>query len=542
MSSSSVTIPTDSFYYAKRWVGLVFIGISVIVLSLDNTILNVALPSIARDLSASNTDLQWIIDGYVLVFAALLLTMGTLGDRIGRKRALQLGLVLFGVGSTAAALSQNTGILTFARMFLGIAGALMLPATLSIVSATFQPHERPQAIATWASLYGLGVGIGPVLGGFLIQNFSWHAVFFINIPVIAVALIGGQIYLGETKEPNAPPPDIIGSLLSIAGLFALIYGIIEAGVVGWTESNVILALIAAAVLIAVFAIWESRTPYPMLPLGFFRNPAFTGANITLTLVAFSLFGAVFFTPQFLQSILGYPAFTAGLLLLPLAITLTFMTSRSAWVSQYLGTKRTVALGVGLVGVAFLYMALVYRVDTVYFPTVFIAQLVQATGMGLAFSPATNAIMSSIPVAKAGVGSAMNDTTRQLGGALGVAILGTIATSVYLSGVAPLQSALSPEAFKAVSAGMQTAINPHTLALIDPNLQQTVIDTAQQAFMAGMNRAFLLGAAAMFASALFALAVLPDVVKSSRIRRVVNQEGEVQLEAVTPDPVPSAGQD
>src|SRR5690606_16786897 len=176
MASSSVTIPTDSFYYAKRWVGMLFIGVSVIVLSLDNTILNVALPSIARELNASNTDLQWIIDGYILVFASLLLTMGTLGDRIGRKRALQTGLILFGIGSLGAALSPNTLALTGARMFLGIAGALMLPATLSLVSATFQPHERPQAIATWASLFGLGVGIGPVIGGFLVQNMGWHAV------------------------------------------------------------------------------------------------------------------------------------------------------------------------------------------------------------------------------------------------------------------------------------------------------------------------------------------------------------------------------
>jgi len=410
MSSSTVTIPTDSFYYTKRWVGLVFIGISVIVLSLDNTILNVALPSIARDLNASNTDLQWIVDGYILVFAALLLTMGTFGDRIGRKRALQIGLVLFGVGSLGAALSATTAALTLARMFLGIAGALMMPATLSIISATFPPEERSQAIATWAALFGLGVGIGPIVGGFLVQNFGWHWVFLINLPVILVAVIGGQIYLGETKEPDAPPPDIIGSVLSIVGLFALIYGIIEAGVVGWTETNVVMAFVVAVIFIALFAFWEARTPHPMLPLHLFRNPAFTGANITLTLLSFSLFGAVFFVPQFLQSILGYPAFTTGLLLLPLAISLTFMSSRSAKVAQRFGTKRTVALGVTMTGTAFLYMALVYRLDTAYFPWIFIGQVVQAAGIGLAISPATTAIMSSVPMEKAGVGSAMNDTT------------------------------------------------------------------------------------------------------------------------------------
>ena len=523
MASSSVTIPTDSFYYAKRWIGMLFIGVSVIVLSLDNTILNIALPSIARELNASNTDLQWIIDGYILVFASLLLTMGTLGDRIGRKRALQTGLILFGVGSLGAALSPNTLTLTAARMFLGIAGALMLPATLSLVSATFQPHERPQAIATWASLFGLGVGIGPVIGGFLVQNLGWHAVFLINLPVVAIAVIGGQVYLGETKEPNAPPPDIVGSILSVIGLFALIYGIIEAGVVGWGESNVILALVAAVGFLAAFGVWEARTPHPMLPLRFFRNPAFTGANITLTLLSFSLFGSIFFTPQFLQSILGYPAFTAGLLILPLAITLTFVTSRSAWVSRRLGTKRTVALGVALTGTAFLYMSLVYRVDTSYFPWVLIGQVMQASGIGLAISPATTAIMSSVPVEKAGVGSAMNDTTRQMGGALGVAVLGAIATGLYLSGVGPLKSTLSPEAYAEVAAGLQTALSPATQALMNPGQFETVAPVVREAFMNGMRRSFFVGAMVMYVSALFALAVLPDVIKSTRVRQTLETE-------------------
>ena len=498
---------------------MAFIGISVIVLSLDNTILNIALPAIARDLNAGTADLQWIVDGYILVFAALLLTMGTLGDRIGRKRALQAGLVIFGVGSLAAALSPNTLVLILTRMFLGIAGALMLPATLSIVTATFQPSERPQAIATWASLFVLGVGIGPVLGGFLVQTFSWHAVFLVNLPVIVIALIGGQIYLGETQEPNAPPPDIVGSLLSIGGLFALIYGIIQAGVVGWGASSVLVSLGVALVVLSIFAWWEARTPYPMLPLRFFRNPAFTGANVTLTLLTFSLFGVVFFTPLYLQLILGYPTFVTGLLILPLAITLTFVTSRSAWVAQRLGTKRTVALGVALVGLAFLFMALVFQVDTSYFPLVFIGQVVQAAGIGLAISPATTAVMSSVPVEKAGVGSAMNDTTRQLGGALGVAVLGTVATRIYLRGIAPLQALLTPDAFRQAAAGLPSALNLSAHGLSDPVLQAKVAESARLAFMAGMREAFFVGAMVMFGSAVFAFTVLPDVVAGRRSRPV-----------------------
>jgi len=512
LANSYVTIPTDSPYFERRWLGLVFVGISVIVISLDNTIVNVALPSIARELNASTTDLQWMVDGYVLVFAALLLTMGTLGDRIGRKRALQTGLVLFGVGSLAAAVAPNIGVLTGARAFLGLAGALMLPATLSTISATFPPVERPQAIASWASLFGLGVGIGPVLGGFLVQNFGWHSVFLVNIPVIAVAVIGGQIYLGETKEPNAPPPDLVGSVLSIIGLVALVYGIIEAGVVGWTEPNVVLALVAAVVILALFAVWESRIPNPMLPLHFFRNPAFTGANVTLTLLTFGLFGAVFFIPQFLQSVIGYPAFLAGIMIVPLAASLTVASNQSARITNRLGTKRTVVLGILVGATSFLFQSIVYSTSTTYFPWVLLAQIFQAGGIGLAISPATTAIMSSIPVTKAGVGSAMNDTTRQLGGALGIAVLGAVATTIYLNGVAPLASSLTPEAFAEVSAGLQTAISPHTLSLMDPALADQVVLTAKTSFMDGMKRALIVASLVMYLSAAFAWFVLPDVIK------------------------------
>lgn len=510
---------------------MIFVGLSVTVISLDNTILNIALPTITTEFGATLSEQQWLVDGYVLVFAALLLTMGTFGDRIGRKRALQAGLVLFGIGSLMAALSQSTGALTASRSFMGIAGALMLPATLSIVTTTFTAEERPQAIATWAAIFGLGVGIGPVVGGFLVQNIGWHSVFLINLPVIAVALIGGQIYLGETREPDAPPLDIPGALMSIVGLFALIYGIIEAGVIGWTEPKVLAAFGLAAVVIGLFVWWESRTPYPMLPLRFFRNPAFTGANVTLTMLTFALFGVIFFVPQYFQSVLGHGASVAGLMLLPLAITLTFVSSRSALVSKRLGTKRTVALGISLAAVAFMYMALVYRPGLDYFPWILLGQVVQATGIGLAISPATTAIMSSIPVAKAGVGSAMNDTTRQLGGALGVAVFGTIAGGLYRGGVASLEAGLSPETFTLVSNSIQAALSEHVRGMVSPETYDLIVTTAREAFMLGMIRAFFIGSIIMFITALFALAVLPNVVRGERRTMtmevaVVTDDGEI----------------
>lgn len=536
MASSSVMVPTDSVYYRRRWLGLLFIGISVIVISLDNTILNVALPSITTDLSATTTDIQWIVDGYVLVFATLLLTTGTLGDRIGRKRTLQVGLVLFGLGSAFAAFSNSTGMLIGARMFLGVAGALMLPATLSIIAATFRAEERPQAIAMWASVFGLGVGIGPVLGGFLAQNFSWHAVFFINVPVVIVALIGGHYFLGETKEPNAPKLDILGAILSIIGIFALIYGIIEAGVLGWTDPSVMIALFAAVVFLTAFGFWEAYTPHPMLPLGFFKNRAFVGANLTLTLLSFGMFGSVFFMPQFFQSVIGYEPFVAGLLILPFAITMTFMTSRSARIAKYLGTKRTVTLGTGLAGTAFLYMALTYHADTQYFPVVLIGQLILAVGIALAMSPATTAVMSSVPVEKAGVGSAMNDTTRQLGGALGIAILGTISTNLYVAGVEPLQNLVDPVIFANIKASLPLAISQSTQSLLSPEVFAVVQETARLAFMEGMNRAYFIGSIAMFASALIAFIIIPDVIQSSRVKHTKNAEGEDVIDVIAPEEI------
>lgn len=506
--------------YQNRWRGMIFICISLLVVSLDNTILNVALPSIAVDLEATSSELQWIVDSYILVFAALLLTLGALGDRFGRKRALQSGLVLFGIGSLAAGLSGSTEMLIATRAFLGIAGALILPATLSIITATFPPQERPQAIAIWAAVFGLGVGIGPVAGGLLLQNFTWHSVFFVNLPVVVVALIGGQLFLSESRDENAPRTDVPGVVLSIIGLFALVYGIVEAGVVGWTEQNVLLAFGIAFVFLAAFVWWEARYPHAMLPMYFFRNMAFTGANLSLVLVTFSLFGAVFFLSQYLQSVLGFTALEAGIRILPQAFTLTLFASLSARISARLGTKYTVALGIALGAAALFYMSQVFRVDTPY-SQIIIGQLVLAAGLGTAISPATNSVMSAVPVHKAGIGSAMNDTTRQLGGALGVAVLGTILNSVYLRGVQPLltevetvfstlpaSEATRQQALNAIERSIQGAVAV-AARIPNPELAENIRNTARLAFVDGMSTALLIGAVIMVGAALLTLAILPN---------------------------------
>jgi EmrB/QacA subfamily drug resistance transporter len=496
--------------YAKRWIGLVFIGISLLVISLDNTVLNVALPAISTQLGASASQLQWILDAYVLVFAALLLTMGSIGDRLGRKRALQFGLVMFGIGSLWAALSNSTEMLIASRAFLGIGGATIMPATLSIISATFPPKERSQAIAIWAAVFGLGVGIGPVVGGLLLKYYDWNSVFFINLPVIVIALIGGYFFLAESNDPDAPKPDVPGVILSIVGLFALVYAIIEAGLDGWTADHVLAAFGVAFVMLAAFAWWENRNPNAMLPLYFFRNMSFTGANTALAFVMFSLFGSLFFMGQYLQTIKGYSPLEAGVRMVPLAVTLAFMAAMSARISNKLGIKWTVALGIFVAACGLLFMSLFYETDTSY-GVIILGQIILAMGMGTAVSPATNSIMSAVPVNKAGIGSAMNDTTRQLGGAFGIAVLGTIMNSRYLEGIRSLKAELPGDLYNGVSSSIQAA---HIISH-NPNLPESVRasiwHTADKAFVSGMNEAMLIGAVIMFVASLFAVLVVPSEV-------------------------------
>ena len=499
--------------YADRWRALIFIGIALVVVSLDNTILNVALPSISKTLGATASELQWIVDAYVLVFASLLLTVGGLGDRYGRKKSLQIGLVLFGIGSLGAGLSPNTNTLIATRAFLGIAGAAILPATLSLISATFPAKERPRAIALWAAVFGLGVGVGPLIGGALLEHFEWNAVFFVNLPVIVVALIGGARYIADSRDEHAPKADIPGVILSVTGLFALVYGIIEAGQKGWTEQSVLISFAAAFILLGIFGWWEARNPDAMLPMRFFRNMSFTGANTALAFVNFSLFGGVFFLSQYLQTILGYSTLDAGIRTLPLALVLAVVASRSAIVTNRLGVKYTVALGVAIAGAGLLFMSMEYGLNTPFI-TIAIGEVILALGMGLAVSPATNSIMSAVPVSKAGIGSAMNDTTRQLGGALGVAILGTFANSTYLAGLGDLKAQiplLPDKAIEAIKGSIQAAHfianSNNPLALLFKGQLLKITDTA---FVSGMSHAMMVGAIVMFAGALFALVFLPAV--------------------------------
>jgi len=434
----------------RRWWALAVICASLLVITLDNSILNVALPSLVRDLHASTSQLQWIVDGYTLVFAGLLLSMGSLGDRFGRKGALAIGLAVFGTGSALSAMAHTATQLVFTRAFMGIGAALIMPATLSLLTNIFSdPKERGRAIGVWAAVAGGGGAVGPVLGGFLLQHFSWGSVFVINVPVAIVALVLGRVLLPTSKSPHAPRLDPLGALLSVSGLVALLWGIIEAPTKGWGDGTVIASIAAGAVVLGSFVAWELHTDHPMLDVRFFENPRFSAANAAVTMVFFAMFGSMFIITQYLQTVLGFSAFGAGARMLPMALVMFVAAPTGPRLVERFGTKRVVGTGMTMAAVGLVVLS---RVPLTHgYPHLLGALALLSFGMGLSMAPATESIMGSLPPAKAGVGSAMNDTTRQVGGALGVAVIGSVLATYYRPGVTSRLAALGlPKAVVSVA--------------------------------------------------------------------------------------------
>src|SRR5438270_506347 len=423
--------PPDS----RRWWTLSVLCLSLLMVVVGNTALNVAIPTLVRDIHATDTQLQWIVDAYSLVFAGLLLTCGALGDRFGRKGALTIGLCIFGTGSFLAGISNTPNQLIICRAIMGMGGAFVMPATLSILTNVFPVHERARAIAIWAGVAGAGGAIGPITSGYLLAHFHWGAVFFINLPVVAVALIGGKFLVPTSRDPNRIPLDPVGSVLTIVGLASLLYGIIEAPIRGWSDARTIAAFVFAAVVLAQFAIWEWRNPHPMLDLNFFKRKRFTGGATAITLVFFGLFGMFFLITQYLQFVHGWTPLGAGVRLLPFAIVMGAVAPMSARIAERIGTKTTVALGLAIAAGGLL-IASRLQVSSGY-GLLAVAFVVMAFGFAMTMPSSTASILSSLPMGKQGVGSAVNDTTRELGGALGVAVMGSIFATRYTSALGSL---------------------------------------------------------------------------------------------------------
>jgi EmrB/QacA subfamily drug resistance transporter len=481
----------------RRWWTLVVLCLALLVIGLDNTILNVALPTIQHDLGASSSQLQWIVDAYMLVFAGVLLTAGALGDRFGRRRALTAGLVVFGLGSALSALAGSAEMLISTRALMGIGGALIMPSTLSILTATFPASERARAIGIWAGVSGLGIAIGPVAGGWLIEHASWSWIFLVNVPFVVATLAASHWLVPESRDPAAPALDFGGFALSTAGLTALVWAIIEAPGDGWTDPRILTAFAAAAVLLTAFAVWELHVREPMLDVRLFRNPRFSAASGSITLAFFAMFGSVFFLTQYLQSVLGYGPLEAGVRVLPVAAGLVIAGPTSARLTERLGTKLVVALGLVLVAGG-LGLVSLYEVDS-GFGLIAAAELVLGLGIGTAMAPATESVMGSLPLAKASVGSAVNDATRTTGGALGVAVLGSLLSSGYR---ADMDGALT--GLPATAGAMARDSLNGALALGDGR----IAGVAREAFVGGMHTAAIVAAAIALAGAVIALLFLP----------------------------------
>ncbi|WP_067877735.1 MFS transporter [Nocardia vermiculata] len=403
----------------RRWWILGALCLALLVLMIDSTVLNLAIPSLIRELGASPSDIQWILDAYVLVFAGLLLTAGALSDRFGRRRMLVTGLAVFGAASLLAVLATEPWQVIAARAAMGIGGSLLMPSTLSILMTTFDDDERRKAMAGWSTVSMVGIVLGPTLGGLLLQHFWWGSVFLLNIPVAVVAIVAALTLMPESYGQQRPI-DLAGVALSIVALTATVYVIIERE---WNIPVIALAALAAA----GFAYWEYRSPHPMLPPAVFRNRDFTGTCLTLLLMVFGMGALMLMLTQYLQFVLGYGPMKAGLALLPYAVAAAICNGLGATLGKKLSNKTLIVTGLLIMGLAFTILA-----NAEDYPWVLAAMLVMGVGGGLAGPAAYAAIMGAIPLEHAGVGSAMNDTIQQVGMAVSIAVLGSVLAGVFTS--------------------------------------------------------------------------------------------------------------
>ncbi|MFG1779192.1 DHA2 family efflux MFS transporter permease subunit [Micromonospora sp. NPDC049048] len=431
--------PHENTGHPRRWAILGVLVISLLVVVLDNTILNVALRTLAdpvHGLGASQGELEWSINSYTLVFAGLLFTFGVLGDRVGRKRFLLVGLVLFGLASLLSAYAQSPAQLVAARALMGVGGAAIMPVTLAIIANVFDPRERGRAIGVWASAVGLAVAIGPILGGALLEHYWWGSVFLINVPVVAFGVILVALLVPESRDPDPGRVDVVGVLLSVIGLVALTYGIIDGGEHGFGRPLVWVAIVGGIAVLAWFVAHERRSNHPSLDVRLFRVPRFAAPVAIVGLCFFAAMGVMFFTSFYLQLVRGYSPLETGLLFLPLAAAqLVFAPGSAAMVRRY-GGRAVAVVGLGLSVVALGAFALIDAATPIW--VVLVVFFLQGTGMANIMPPATESIMSALPREKAGVGSAVSNTVRQVAGALGVAVIGSVLSAVYR---ADIESAL-----------------------------------------------------------------------------------------------------
>ena len=506
---------TDMKVYRRRWVILGVLITSLMAIVLDNTVLNVALKTIAEPvagLGASQSQLEWAINSYTLVFAGLLFTFGVVGDRIGRKRMLMTGLAAFGFFSLVTAYAQSPDQLVWARAAMGLAAAAVMPQTLSIISNVFDPAERPRAIGIWAVAVGIGIAIGPIVGGLLLAHFWWGSVFLINVPFTAASVAAIALLVPESKNPNPGRIDYVGVLASIAGLVLVVYGIIQGGDKGsWVHLDVLGPIVLGAAVLAFFAWYEARIRYPSLDVRLFRDPRLSSAIGALSLVFFGMMGALFFLSFYLQSVRGYTPLKAGAFSLAFAVSQMLMAPRSPALVRRFGAKAVVSTGLLLVTLALISYQLLAINTPIW--VLAMAFFIQGAGMGLVMPPSTEAVMSVVPRERAGAGSALTNTARQVSGALGVAVLGSVLAQVFRSQLSPHLAKLPAGARDAATSSITAS--QAVAAKLGPAGQE-LARLADSSFVHAMHITTLISAAITLLGALVVMRWMPGRAAAIRL--------------------------
>ncbi len=499
--------PERSASPRTRWLALAVLCVTLLMVTLDVTVLNVALPTIVRDLNATTTQLQWIVDAYVIVFAGLLLSIGSLADRIGRKKVFLAGLAAFAAGSTWAAFTGSVGMLIAARAAMGVGGAFMMPSTLALITSIFTDvTERQRAIGLWAATTGVGIALGPIVGGLLLSRFWWGSVFLINVPIAVIGFACAIPLIPDSRNPAARAPDLVGAALSTAGLGLLLWALIEAPARGWTSVRVLAAGIGSLAVLGLFTFWESRTTHPMLNLRFFANRELSGAVSSVALATFGMYGALFVLTQWLQFSLGYSALRAGLCVLPAAGAIAMVAPLSTVGIRLAGIRYTIAAGLLMIAGSF------WQISTANagsgYADVVSGVVLLGIGAGLVIPAATESVMGSLPAGDTGVGSAINGTFLQVGGALGVAVIGSLMNTRYQD---QITAALAPYHVPAavtetVRGSLGGALEVATR--VGGELGSGLAQLARDAFVSGMDLGLTTGAFVALGGCLIALIVLP----------------------------------
>ena len=490
--------------HPRRWLILAVLILGLFGMSMDNTVLIIALPVLSNALQADTSQLQWMVDGYTLVFASLLLMSGALSDRYGRRRLLVLGLGFFGLGSARAPLAHSADLLIALRAFMGLGASLAMPPTLSIIADVFDEDERPKAIAAWSGTAALGIVAGPIVGGLLLEHFAWPSVFVVNVPLAVAGIVATLAIVPESKAPGHVPMDPAGAVLSVAALVALTYGIIEAPGYGWSDPRIVWSLALTVVFGAVLVAWERRVEHPMLDIGLFRNARFSAACLSVTLSFFSLNAALFLLTLYLQQVRGLSPLDTGYRFIAIAAGIVVASPIAARLTVRYGARLTTSLGLGIIAVG-MGLAGTINVSTGD-PRILAICFVAAAGMGMAMTPATDAIMGAVPSEKFGVGSAVNDATREIGGALGVAILGSFWQGEYAARVAGAAAMLPSGAAQVVRSSFAGAAAIAEKIGGQPGAD--LLSAARSAFVGAMDWTCLIGAAFAVAGLLVAAAFLP----------------------------------